>query len=129
MAEIGHDFASLLDHFETLSKADQRRVLSSFSVEDRTAFDHAVAAEAKSRQERAEYDRKVERQYVGYSSWLAEIIKSARDANDAIARDAAEALVSEHQTLLERSAPAPRTGIRGILDRAADLFMTKGGAA
>ena len=129
MVEIGHDFSSLLDHFDTLSKADRRRVLSSFSAEDRTAFDRAVAAEAKSRKDKAEYDRKVERQFVGYSSWLAELVKNALEANGTIAREAAGALVSEHKTLLERSAPAPRTGIRGILDRAADLLMTKGGAA
>lgn len=123
MADDQNEFAALLDRFSGLGKADRKAVLEGFSAEERSAFESAIAAEEKEQAAEEERQRKADRQFIGYSPWLADIVEGVvkgRESN--LAPEAAKALAAEHKAITALETEQPRAGWRGVLDRLATML-------
>ena len=130
MAESESDFAALLERFGGLGRADRKAVLDSFTAEERIAFENAAAAEEKAQAEEEARQRQADRQFLGYSPWLAALVEPAvKDRDTKLAPEAAKAVAQEHKALIASQGSTPRHGWRGALDRITDLFSATAGPA
>ena len=127
MADNDADFAALLARYSGLGRADRKAVLASFTPEERIAFENAIAADEKIATEEEERRRQSDRQFLGYSPWLAKIVEAAvKEDNSKLAHEAAKAVVIEHKTLIASRGSEARGGWRGVLDRLSDLLAPAG---
>ncbi|WP_379549937.1 hypothetical protein [Qipengyuania sp. DGS5-3] len=118
MADTNSEFSALLDRFSGLGKADRKAVLEGFSAEERAAFESAIAAEEEEQSAEEERQRKADRQFIGYSPWLGEIVENAvKGSETMLAPEAAKALAAEHKAITASEAVQPRSGWRGLIDR------------
>ncbi|GAA4044742.1 hypothetical protein [Parerythrobacter jejuensis] len=123
MAEGETDFSALLERFSGLGRADRKAVLESFSAEERLAFENAAAAEEAARIEEEARQRQADRQFLGYSPWLAALVEPAvKDGDSKLGTAAVKAVAQEHEALIASRGSEPRPGWRGVFDRMADLF-------
>lgn len=130
MAEGDNEFAALLERFSGLGRADRKAVLESFSAEERIAFENAAAEEEKARAEEEERQRQADRQFLGYSPWLAKLVEPAvKDGECGLAPQTAKSIAAEHKALIEASGATARDGWRGLLDRLHDLIVGSGAPA
>ena len=121
------DFSALLARFAGLGRADRKAVLASFTADERIAFENAMLAEEKAAADEEERRRQADRQFLGYSPWLAAKVEPAvKDGDTKLAPAALKAVVAEHEALIANHGSEPRSGWRGVFDRLADIFAPAG---
>lgn len=111
------DFGALARRFQSLRQPDRRAVLASFSPNDRALFEQALAEQTQADREEEERRQRTDKQFHGYSPWLADVITEALadpNATSRMAPRAAKALAAQHQVLLENSGQADQGGILAI---------------
>ena len=119
MAEGEVEFAELLRRFNGLGRSDRKAILDTFSAEERLAFENAAAAEKRANAVEEARKRQADRQFLGYSQWLAEIVEGCIKGDSAgLAPAAAKAVAAEHARLAASETSMRGEGWRGLLDRA-----------
>ncbi len=102
MAEMSTDHAILFRRFEGLGRKDQQAILNRFSEAERIAFEDAIEAERLARAEEARRLRASDRQYLGYSAWLANLVEASVGTGDVgLTRQARTPLAAEHKASFE----------------------------
>lgn len=123
MSDEPMDFSALLERYSGLGRADRKAVLESMDAEDRIAFENAIAAEVKSQEEEDARQRQADRQFLGYSPWLAAIVEGAvKHGDHSLTPETAKAVAAEHTSLIASQSSNPRDGWRGALDRLQEFF-------
>lgn len=120
----------LLQRLEGLGRADRKAVLDAMSAEDRIAFDQAVEAEALERLAEEERRRQADRQFHGYSPWLAGVVEAAvKGDGGKLSPVAARAVSDEHAALLASQKLDQVSPLHAMLAKAKALLAPTGGAA
>lgn len=123
------DFSALLERFAKLGRADRKAIMANLSAEERIVFEQAIAAEEGARSAEESRRRQADRQFLGYSPWLAALVEGALKRDEVkLAPEAAKALVVSHGALIADQGIEPRDGWRGALDRISDLLFSKKGS-
>lgn len=129
MPDQDSEFALLLQRLEGLGRADRKAVLSAMSAEDRVAFDQAVEAEAQERLAEEERRRRADRQFHGYSPWLAGIVEAAvKGDGGKLSPATARAVGDEHAALLASEKLEDRSPLGAMLAKVQALFAPQGGS-
>ena len=124
MADTATDFQTLLTRFNGLGKADRLAVLEHFDAEERLAFEAAVEDEDRRRAELEARQHVADRQFLGYSPWLAELVEtSLKPEGSMLTAETTRALASEHSALIAAQGLPARTGWHYWIDKVRD-FLT-----
>ncbi len=123
MASELSESAELIAKFSSLGKADQKSILGRLSPEERLSLEMSMRAEAATIAEEEERQRKIDRQFLGYTAWLADLVEGTQDSvPDQLTPKAAKTIWQEHEALIAAKPLSPRSGLRGLIDQLADLF-------
>lgn len=106
MPADGAGFDALVERFMKLGAADRRAVLASLSPGERGLIERELAAARDERRRERDRARLADRQFAGYSPWLAAIIGGAMkdEQGEGSARTAAcaRAIVLAHRAASEQ---------------------------
>jgi len=111
-----------------LGRKDRQAVLARLSDEERHALTLAIDETAEREAAERERQRRIERQFLGYSPWLASRVEAAKNARtNALTELATETLWQQHELLIGEHPPAIRSGWLGVFDRLSDLLEDRRG--
>lgn len=107
-------FDVLVERFMKLGGADRRAVLANLNPGERDLFERELAAARDERRRERERARLADRQFAGYSPWLAAIVGDAikgKEDDDGTARSRTEAcskaIVLAHRAATEQPVEGP----------------------
>ena len=120
----------LLSRLETLGRRDREAILDRLSDEERRVIDAALTERAQARAAELERQRRIDRQFLGYSPALAARLEACENGYpNAMSKVAAEAAWRVHSAAVaSREAPV-RTGWLGVWDRLSDALALVGKSA
>lgn len=120
----------LLSRFESLARRDREAILDRLSDEERRLVNNALIDRAQAQAAEIERQRRIDRQFLGYSPALAARLETCENGiPNGMSKAAADAAWQVHTAAVaSREAPV-RTGWLGIWDRVSDTLALVGKAA
>lgn len=121
--ETETDTDELISRFAELGKKDRQAILQQLPQEDRARVEGAFRDYLK--REAAEFDRqqRIDRQFHGYSPWLASLIEAAENSvPDGVTEFASRQAWETHSALVTSQGSHEGSGWTGLFDRLAEWF-------
>lgn len=121
------EFHTLAARFADLPPADRKAVLAKLDAEDRTRVMAKIASCAEEIAAEEERERRIDRQFVGYSPWLAETLEvclDGRATSAGLTPRAARSLCAHHKARLDDRTEDEPTGLRSWFDRLLNPLAT-----
>ncbi len=106
---------------------DQKAVLALVSADERHRIETALQQNVEEQRAEEERQRRIDRQFLSYSPWLAALIEQAQDSvPDALTEPCAKALWTVHSAKVSAGMSVTRSGWRGLIDRINDWLKSTG---
>lgn len=121
---------NLIERLSELGRRDREAVLNHLSHDRRTAVENALHHLSEERRVEEERQRRIDRQFLGYSPWLASVIERCEHSQPShLTEAAAAALWSIHEQSVSSRPPKVRSGWLGVTDRLIDAIAPFGKAS
>ena len=127
MSEVQDQTEMLIERLATLGTKDREAVFARMSVEERGDVENALAKYLEAERVEEERQQRIDRQFLGYSPWLASLIEGAQAGTaPALSETCSKALWDIHSAKVGDGMTPPRTGWQGLVDRA-NQWLSQGG--
>lgn len=108
-----------------LGGKDRKAVLALVTADERHRIETALQHSLKEQRAEEERQRRIDRQFLGYSPWLASLVEQAQDsAPETLTDPCAKALWDVHSAKVSAGMSVTRSGWRGFMDRCNDWLKT-----
>ena len=117
----------LVERLAALGRKDREAVLARMSPEERGDVENALNHHLEEERLEEERQERIDRQFLGYSPWLASLIEEAQGNTAAgLSETCSKALWDVHAAKVGDGMNAPRTGWQGLVDRVNE-WLSPGG--
>ncbi|MEM1051303.1 MAG: hypothetical protein AAGI28_04335 [Pseudomonadota bacterium] len=117
----------LIERLSALGKKDRDAVLSRMSADERGDIENALAHHLEAERLEEERQQQIDRQFLGYSPWLAALIEAAQEnSSDFLSETCSKAVWEIHTNKIGDGMSGPRTGWQGFIDRVNNLLALNG---
>lgn len=107
-----------------MGRRDREAILSFLSIEEQQETERALKTHNAELVLEEERQRRIDRQFLGYSPNLAALVEACEDGpTNGLTGMAASTIWEVHTDLIANHPPAVRNGWLGILDRVQDLLI------
>lgn len=108
----------LIERLAELGDRDREAVLRRMSPEERDDVENALSKHLEAARIEAERQQQIDRQFLGYSPWLASIVEEAQDGTpNGLSETCTKALWDIHSAKVGDGMSAPNTGWQGFVER------------
>ena len=119
--------AKVVERLAQFGSKDREAVLRKVSAEEREQIESALHDHEEELRLEAERQRRIDRQFLGYSPWLAELVEQSENSTpDRLADTCAKALWEIHSAKVGAGMSVTRTGWLGFVDRVNDWLAQTG---
>lgn len=127
MSETHDQTDMLIERLAMLGTKDREAVLARMSVEERGDVENALDTYVEAERLEEERQQRIDRQFLGYSPWLASLIEGAQTGTSpALSETCSKALWDIHSAKVGDGMTPVRTGWQGLVDRANE-WLSNGG--